>query len=104
MNRIAAAVLISVLILTGCTKDAQIMDRDHPMITTSLESDNESITFTCEILSEGEQQIIGYGFVYDTLYGKKVDSILFTGKPGKKFSVSLQAGLHRVRYIKSGHL
>lgn len=100
MNRIAAAALICVLILTGCTKDAQIMDRDHPMITTSLESDNESITFTGIILSEGEQQIIGYGFVYDTLYGKRVDSILFKGKPGNKFSITLHAGFAPGRLYK----
>lgn len=92
MKRLAKALILLAVMSAACTKDAEIQEREYPMVRTFLTSDSESITFTGEIFSKGSQEIISYGFVYDTLFGKQVDTILLKGKPEEEYSITLQAG------------
>jgi len=92
MKQFALIIMLFAILSAGCIKDAEIPDPGYPLVMTFVSSDSESIKFIGEIMTEGNQEIISYGFVYETQHGQKVDSIHFKGKPENKFSIELQSG------------
>lgn len=89
------SVTLTALILASCAKEAELKHREYPMVHTFLEQTNESITLKGELVS-GEQEIISYGFVYDTnhfySYHSSSDTIYLQGVPGDNYAVELHTG------------
>lgn len=92
MKRFALALVLLTVLSAACTEEAKIQEREYPLVRTFFTSDDESITFTGEIMSKGSQEIISYGFVFETQHQEQVDTILFIGKPAENFNITLQSG------------
>lgn len=77
MKRYFSALVIIICFISGC-KDAEIQQKEYPLIITKevSEINSEGVTLEAEIVVAGKDNIIDYGF------------IISDGKNTKKFSVS----------------
>jgi hypothetical protein len=94
-------IYISVLItslLVSCTKEAEIVSKQYPVLQTSDASDISlnGVTLNGEFISLGSSNTTEYGFVYSTKepFLVKSDSLIITSKATKgKFSGLIEKGV-----------
>ena len=68
-------VLLFLLIFQSCDKEAEVKEKDYPYLITTEISDltNTSVVFNGKIISTGNEEIIEYGFLWDT-YEPKIET------------------------------
>ncbi|HZK07592.1 MAG TPA: kelch repeat-containing protein [Bacteroidales bacterium] len=60
--------LLCLVLFQSCQKEAEIREKDYPYLITTEVSDitNTSVVFNGKIISTGNEEIIEYGFLWDT--------------------------------------
>lgn len=90
-------VIISLLSLASCKKEAEIQPKDYPyVITNAPHVNSEGVKLSADLTKSGNLKILKYGFVWSEESNPTIldSKILFDGEPEKSiYSYNLNSGI-----------